>query len=197
MKDTVKRIFPLNIQFFAEPGDGGEPAPNPNPDDTGGGKGIMIPKHRFDEVSQRAQQSEAEIAELKAKLAEAEKAGARVSELEKKIEEIEKGYKDKEALVNKTNVIKKLVGDRVVDFEVFLSLLDLDKIEITKEGKTKGLQVQVSQLQKEKSYLFKPARKTVEAGAKGKGQPEKSFAQKLAEKKKKQMATTKSKTYFK
>lgn len=197
MKDTVKRIFPLNIQFFAEPRDGGEPAPNSNPDDTGGGKEIMIPKHRFDEVSQRARQSETEIAELKAKLAEAEKAGARVSELEKKIEEIEKGYKDKEALVNKTNVIKKLVGDRVVDFGVFLSLLDLDKIEITKEGKTKGLQVQVSQLQKEKSYLFKPARKTVEVGAKGKGQPEKSFAQKLAEKKKKQMTTTKSKTYFK
>ncbi len=197
----IVEMFLRGLKFFSpDPGNGGGDGGNPAPTDGGTpnpSSEIMIPKHRFDEVSKKAQEYEATIADLSEKLKVAEANGLKVAELEKKIEELEKGHESEKVLASKTEVIKKLVGDRVVDFEVFLSLIDLDKVEITKEGKTKGLAAQVKQLQKDKAYLFKPAKRVVKPGAGDTKTPTKTYAQQLAERKKKQLSAAKDKTYFK
>lgn len=193
-----------NIIMFAPDGGGG---------DTGGqggeggnvevGEGsegrneFMIPKHRFDEVSRKAKEYETKVTELNAKLEAVGAKDAKIAELEAKIQELTTGHEAEKVTAKKTGIIKEKIGDRVVDLDLVISLLDLDAIKVNEEGKIKGLNAQVTELQKSKPYLWKKAEKIVRPGAGALPKTEKTFAQKLAEKKVASNATVeKGKNYF-
>lgn len=171
-----------------ESGAGVKPTPNEH----------LIPKYRFDEVSKKAKDLEATVAEMTAKVEQLAEKDARIAQLEAEIKAIKESTKAEKIKAMKINAIRQRVGNRVVDFELFLTLLDMDAISVNKEGKVKGLSAQVQALQKSKPYLWKPAETIVTPGAGSKTKPEKSFAQKLAEQKVAARATAdKSKHYFK
>lgn len=169
-------------------GTGTKPEPNEH----------LIPKYRFDEVSKKAKDLEATVAEMNTKVEQLAVKDARIAQLEADIKAIKEGTKVEKITAMKTNAIRERVGSRVVDFELLLTLLDMNAISVNKEGKVKGLSAQVQALQKSKPYLWKPAETVVTPGAGSKTKPEKSFAQKLAEQKVAARATAdKSKNYFK
>lgn len=169
-------------------GTGAKPGPNEH----------LIPKYRFDEVSKKAKDYEATIAELNTKVEQLATKDAKIAELEAEIKAIKNGTKAEKIAAMKTNAIRERVGNKVVDFELLLTLLDMEAILVNKEGKVKGLSAQIKALQKSKPYLWKPAETVVAPSAGSKTKPEKSFAKKLAEQKVAQRATAdKSKNYFK
>lgn len=164
---------------------------------TGGGNEHMIPKHRFDEVSRKAKEYETKVAELSAKLEEIATKDAKIAELEAKIQELTESHEAEKEKARKTGIIKEKIGDRVVDLDLVISLLDLDAIKVNEEGKIKGLNAQVTELQKSKPYLWKKPEQIVKPGAGTLSKTEKTFAQKLAEKKVATIATVqKGKNYF-
>jgi len=164
---------------------------------TGGGNEYMIPKHRFDEVLRKAKEYEAKVTELNAKLEEVASKDAKIAELEAKIKELTESHEAEKVKAKKISVIKEKIGDRVVDFDLVISLLDLDAIQVNEEGKIKGLKAQVTELQKSKPYLWKKPETIVKPGAGTQPKPEKTFAQKLAERKVALNATVeKSRNYF-
>lgn len=176
---------------------GGDAEVSEGSEGKGGGNEYMIPKHRFDEVSRKAKEYEAKVAELSAKLEEVAAKDAKIAELEAKIQELTEGYEAEKARAKKIGIIKEKIGDRVVDFDLVISLLDLDAIKVNEEGKIKGLNAQVVELQKSKPYLWKKPEKIVKPGAGTPPKTEKTFAQRLAEKKVASNATIeKSKNYF-
>ena len=175
-----------------------DPIQNTQPGtDQAGGQEAMIPKYRFDEVVQRAQQAEAKVAELQKQIEAIPEKDKRIADLEKELNDTKTGYELEKATAKKNSAIEAALKDKVVDFEVVSKLLDNEKITIDDKGVIKGLDEQVKALQTSKPYLWKPAKKVVEPGG-GKPAPaEKTFAQQLAEKKKAQLGEVKkSKTYF-
>ena len=192
-------LLRLNIQMFADDSTGGGTDPNGDPAAAGeaGTSGHMIPKFRFDEVSKKAKEYEATISELSGKVETLAEKEAKIAELEEQIASIEAKYKEEKITAKKIAVIKKKIGNRVVDMDLLLTLLDMDSIVVNKEGKIKGLSDQVKALQKSKPYLWKKASVVVTPGASGKVKADKTFAQKLAEKKVATKATIrKGKNYF-
>lgn len=191
-----------NILMFApdEGGTGGQGVEGGNVEvgeGSGGGNEFMIPKHRFDEVSRKAKEYETKVTELNAKLEAVGAKDAKIAELEAKIQELTTGHEAEKVKAKKTEIIKEKIGDRVVDLDLVISLLDLDAIKVNAEGKIKGLNAQVTELQKSKPYLWKKAEKIVRPGAGTPPKTEKTFAQKLAEKKVASNATVeKGKNYF-
>ena len=152
-------------------GTGAKPEPNEH----------LIPKYRFDEVSKKAKDLEATIAEMNTKVEQLAVKDARIAQLEADIKAIKEGTKVEKITAMKTNAIRERVGNKVVDFELLLTLLDMNAISVNKEGKVKGLSAQVQALQKSKPYLWKPAETpVVTPGAGPKIKPEKSFAQKVS-----------------
>ena len=182
----------MNIQFFAEP-DLGDPNPGgtPNPNET------MVPKYRFDEVNQRCQAAEAKVAELEKQVASIADKDKRIADLEKELTDTKSGYELEKANAKKQSLIEAALKDKVVDMEVVAKLLDNEKITVDEKGALVGLDEQIKTLKEGKPYLWKKADPKVKAGG---GEPktnDKSFAQKLAEQKKAQLASTnKSKNYF-
>jgi len=178
-------------------GAGGSRAGGEGSGGTGGRNEYMIPKHRFDEVSRKVKEYETKVTELNAKLEEVAAKDAKIAELEAKIQELTASYEAEKVKAKKIGVIKEKIGNRVVDFDLVVSLLNLDDIQVNEEGKIKGLKAQVTELQKSKPYLWKKAETIVKPGAGTQSKPEKTFAQKLAEKKVASNATVeKSRNYF-
>lgn len=178
-------------------GEGGSGEADKGSGGKGGGNEHMIPKHRFDEVSRKAKEYEAKVTELNAKLEAVADKDAKIAELEAKIQELTEGYEAEKVMAKKISIIEEKIGDRVVDLDLVISLLDLDAIKVNEEGKIKGLNAQVTELQKSKPYLWKKAEKIVKPGAGTPPKTEKTFAQKLAEKKVASNATVeRGKNYF-
>lgn len=178
-------------------GEGGNVEVGKGSEGKGGGNEFMIPKHRFDEVSRKAKEYETKVTELNAKLEAVGAKDAKIAELEAKIQELTAGHEAEKVTAKKTGIIKEKIGDRVVDLDLVISLLDLDAIKVNEEGKIKGLNAQVTELQKSKPYLWKKAEKIVRPGAGALPKTEKTFAQKLAEKKVASIAAVeKGKNYF-
>lgn len=201
-------MLDLEYMFMFSPGEGGGGSGSDSPDGEGGNTEVnetakqskndfMVPKHRFDEVSRKAKEYEAKVAELTAKLEEVTAKDAKIAELEAKIKELTEAHEAEKVTAKKIGIIKEKIGDRVVDFDLVVSLLDLDEIQVNEEGKIKGLSAQVAKLQKSKPYLWKKAEAVVKPGAGTPSKSEKTFAQKLAEKKVASNATVaKSRNYF-
>lgn len=157
----------------------------------------MIPKHRFDEVLQKSKEYESKVAEMVAEVEALKNENTKIAELTAEIEKIKADHESQKVMEAKVSVIEGKVKDRVVDFELFLTLIDLEKVEVDADGKIKGLDSQVKELQKSKPYLWKKSRQVVDPGAGSKNSTEKTFAQQLAERKKAQRAiTAKGKNYF-
>lgn len=164
---------------------------------TGAGTETMIPKYRFDEVTQRAQAAEAKLAELQQQVAAIEGKDKRIKDLEKELSDTKAGYELERATAKKNSAVEAALRDKVVDFEVVSKLLDNDKITIAEDGTIQGLDEQVKTLRANKPYLWKPAKEVVKPSSGKPSTGEKSFAQQLAEKKKAQLGEVKkSKNYF-
>lgn len=169
-----------------------------------GSNGIMVPKYRLDEALQRAQNAEAKVAELNntisnlTKQVEGDKSkDEKIAQLEKQLADEKSGREADKIAAKKSSVIDYAIKDKVVDEEVVRKLIDMDKISFNEKGETVGLDEQIAELQKGKSYLFKPAKKIVQAGDTDEGTGGKTFAQKMAEAKRQQLeVAAKSKNYF-
>lgn len=161
------------------------------------GTELMIPKRRFDEVTQKFNEAEARLAEALKEVEAAKSKDSKISELEQKIKDMEASYALKEATAKKMSAIDKAIGDTSVDPDVVKKLLDLDKITLDEKDGLKGFEEQYKELQKNKAYLFKKAAPIVPPGAgKATTQPE-SFAKTLAKEKVKAGGiVAKSKNYF-
>lgn len=189
----MKKHFHIDLQRFAE----GDPA-GAGSSGAGNGNGeLMIPKYRFDEVTQRAQAAEAKVAELQKQVDGIKAKDDKISELEKKLKETTESYEAEKVAAKRQNAIEQAIKDKVVDAEVVMKLLDNDKISLDEKGELKGLTEQLDALQKTKPYLWKPATQPVKPGANGgNGTGEKSFAQKLAEEKQAAAATAKKQDIY-
>ncbi len=184
-------LLKLPLQFFGEgdPEPEGAPAPQPQVQ--------TIPYARFQEVNARAQQAEAKVLELQKLLDESKGKDERIQALEKELNDTKAGYELEKKNAKRQSAIEAAIKDKVVDPEVVMKLLDLEKVVVDDDGKVTGLDDQLSALKASKSYLWKPAKPVVKTGDGGKGKNEKSFAQLLAEKKTAQQnVVSKSKTYF-
>ena len=190
-------LLRLNIQMFAKDPEGDGAGPSGDPAATGEEERFMIPKHRFDEVSRKAKEYEAQVAELtEANKALSEK-DAKIKELEERLAQLTEEHETEKALAKKTHIIKSRLEGKVVDLDLVLSLLKLDDIQVNAEGKVKGLSAQVKKLQKSKPFLWKKPAKVVVPSSGGTARTEKTFAQKLAEKKvAEHEAVRKGKNYF-
>lgn len=157
----------------------------------------MIPKYRFDEVSKRAQEAEAKVAELTAQVQAIKEKDDRIAALEKELADTKTSYELEKSNAKRQQAIDNALRDKAVDSDVVNKLLDLDKISIDDKGNLKGLDEQIKELQTSKPFLWKPVKQVVKPAAADKPQDMPSFAKKLAEAKKAQLSTTsKSKTYF-
>lgn len=193
----------LNIQFFGEP-EGGPSDVEQVVDQVDDQevepereKSASVPKYRFDEMSQRAKQAESRVAELTAKLEEAAEKDRKIEELTKELENTKAGFEVEKMTTKKQNAIEAALRGKVVDLEVATKLLDMDKITFDSKGQIKGLEEQVRALRKNKPYLWKPTKRIIEPSARTRTPVEKSFAQKLAEKRRTQdEVVNKGKTYF-
>ena len=158
---------------------------------------LMIPKRRFDEVTQKFNEAEARLAEALKEVEAAKSKDSKISELEQKIKDMEASYALKEATAKKMSAIDKAIGDTSVDPDVVKKLLDLDKITLDEKEGLKGFEEQYKELQKNKAYLFKKAAPIVPTGAGKATTQTESFAKTLAKEKVKAGGiVAKSKNYF-
>lgn len=158
---------------------------------------FMIPKRRFDEVSQMYRDSLAKNSELQKEIESSKQKDAKIAELEKKIKDMESSYELEKANAKKASAIDKAIGDTAIDAEVIKKLLDMDKISINDKGEVEGLEDQIKLLQKDRAFLFKKSLPVASKSATPATRPEKSVAQKLAEKRVTAMsASAKAKNYF-
>lgn len=157
---------------------------------------LMIPKRRFDEVTQRFNEAEAKLAEALKEIETYKSKDTKISELEQKIKDMEASYALKEATAKKMSAIDKAIGDTSIDAEVVKKLLDMEKISFDDKEGLKGFEEQYKELQKNKAYLFKKAT-PVAPKSTGTTPVTDSFAKTLAKAKVKQESmTAKSKNYF-
>lgn len=185
--------FYLIRRFYAPEDGGGGGAPQPQE--------VMIPKYRFDEVNQRNQALEAQVADLSSKLesfkTEAGQKDEKISSLEKELADTKATYDKEKSDAKRIEAIKNTIGDGAQDIDVLLKLIDMDKVSLGDDGKLSGLDEQVTELKSSKPFLFKAPPAPVRPGGSGKPPKEKSFATKLAEKKVAQNnVAAKSKSYF-
>lgn len=157
---------------------------------------LMIPKRRFDEVTQKFNETEAKLAEALKEIETYKSKDTKISELEQKIKDMEASYALKEATAKKMSAIDKAIGDTSIDAEVVKKLLDMEKISYDEKEGLKGFDEQYKELQKNKAYLFKKATAIAQKSATA-SQATDSFAKTLAKAKVKQSSiTAKSKNYF-
>lgn len=138
--------------------------------------GEYIPKHRFDELSDKNKslaqelgrsESEREAAEKRAKKAEdsltplQEKLISTESEWKQKYADLEAAHKQEEedritfeTYSAKMDAVKKYIGDTAYDSDMITSLIDFDSLKY-EDGKVSGVDKAVDQIRKERSFLFK------------------------------------------
>lgn len=157
---------------------------------------LMIPKWRFDETTKLYKDSEARISQLTAEIEQLKQSNGRIAELEKELTDTKKGYEIEKKNAKRDSAIEAAVKDKAVDIDVVKKLIDLEKISVEEEG-VKGLDEQIKELQTAKPFLWKKAASVVTKSATSSTRPERTFAQKLADNKVKQLGVTaKSKNYF-
>lgn len=178
---------------------------SPDPEGGSGGgsteQGLMIPKYRFDEVNQKNQALEQQLAAISSELenlrSEATKKDEQISSLQKELTDTKETYDKEKSDAKRMEAVKANVGEGVQDIDVILKLIDMDKVQLAEDGKLSGLDEQMSQLRQEKPFLFKTPPSPVKKGDNGNQPKESSFAQKLAEKKVTQNKVAKgAKNYF-
>lgn len=119
-----------------------------------------VPKERFNSVNEAKKKAEQEVADRDKQIEELKKAG-NVDELKQKIDELQK--QNKEASEKYAADLKNLKLDAAIkaalsnaqDVDIVAGLIDKSKLILGDDDKVTGLVEQVSQLQKDKAFLFK------------------------------------------
>ena len=119
-----------------------------------------VPKERFNSVNEAKKKAEQEVADRDKQIEELKKAG-NVDELKQKIDELQK--QNKEASEKYAADLKNLKLDAAIkaalsnaqDVDIVAGLIDKNKLILGDDDKVTGLAEQVSQLQKDKAFLFK------------------------------------------
>ena len=126
-------------------------------------QGIMIPKHRFDEVNEAKKRLEAELAERDKQLSELKKLASGNDELRAEIERLQAENREKEAAykaqIRELSVkaaIKLAVAGQAHDPDLVASLIDTSQLEIEDDGTIKGgLDDAIKELRAAKPFLFR------------------------------------------
>ena len=190
MADITTPPVDTQAQGAGNPAQGAATAPNQSAD-------LMIPKWRFDEATKLYRESEAKLAEALKQLEGYKAKDTKIAELEKQIKDMEASYALEKSNAKKESAIEAAIGDKAVDLDVVKKLLDNDKISFNDKGEIEGLDDQIKQLQTDKPYLWKKAAPVAKPSSAPAAKPEKTFAQRLAEKKAAALGvTSKSKNYF-
>lgn len=124
----------------------------------------LIPKEKFNEVSEAKRKAEETLGERDKQLEELSKSAGASEELKKQIETLQnenKTAKEKyetEAKELKLNTALKLsLAGKVHDPDIVLGLLDKTKLELDENDNIKaGLDDQIKSLQESKAFLFVP-----------------------------------------
>lgn len=119
-----------------------------------------IPRSRLDEVNTQKTALKEKSDELAGQLEVLKKSAKGNEGLEKQIADLQKANTDWEAKYQQTSLdssIKLAVAGKANDPADILSFLDRTKLELGADGKVKGLDDAVAELQKSKPYLFVPA----------------------------------------
>ena len=124
--------------------------------------GEYIPKQRFNEVNNELKSAKDTIKEIDTQLEKLQNDNDSNEDLKKQIADLKKANADaaKEAenrlnAERKSNAVKLELSGKVHNVSVAMSLLKMDDIVMTDDGKVKsGLNEQLKDLQKSDSYLF-------------------------------------------
>ena len=124
--------------------------------------GIYVTKERFNEVNNELKSAKDTIKERDTQLEKLQNDNDSNEELKKQIADLKKANADaaKEAenklnAERKSNAVKLELSGKVHNVSVAMSLLKMDDIVMTEDGKVKsGLNEQLKDLQKSDSYLF-------------------------------------------
>ena len=124
--------------------------------------GIYVSKERFNEVNNELKSAKDTIKERDTQLEKLQNDNDSNEELKKQIADLKKANADaaKEAenklnAERKSNAVKLELSGKVHNVSVAMSLLKMDDIVMTEDGKVKsGLNEQLKDLQKSDSYLF-------------------------------------------
>ena len=120
-----------------------------------------VPKTQLDEAQKALTTAKTDLASRDKQLAELKPLADKGSELETKIAELEKQNKETTAKATKDMAdyrkkvaIEAALQGKAQDAGIVASLIDADKVTVDEDGKVTGLTEQVTQLQKDKSFLF-------------------------------------------
>jgi hypothetical protein len=207
MADAGQNPSGANNGAGASDGNAGDDASKTNGTVTSGGTNgasndsgtgdIVIPKYRFDEVSKARAELELKVSGLQKEVASGAEWKKKYDELFAEHEKTKKGYETEKTEARRQELIKRAIGEQVVDLDVVNKLLEYDKITFDDKGELKGLDEQIKELRKSKPFLFKTPEKKVMNSQGSSGVPEKSFARTLAERKvAQQTASKKIKNFF-
>lgn len=122
----------------------------------------LIPKDKYNEISEAKKQLETDIKERDTQLETLKKSAGNNEELQKQIEFLQEENKAKDTEyrarlkeLSINSALKLAVAAEVHDTDLVLSLLDKGKIELDDSGNIKaGLEEQVKALRESKAFLF-------------------------------------------
>lgn len=125
----------------------------------------LIPKDKYNDLADAKKKLETDIADRDKQLEELKKVDAK--DLQAKIDELQKAnetakteYETKLKETQLTSALKLALAGKVHDADLVAGLIDKTKIELGEDGNvTKGLDEQIKELQKSKSFLFAPEKK--------------------------------------
>lgn len=133
----------------------------------------FVPKSRFDEVNEAKKNAESLVKERDTQLEELKKSTGDNAELKKQIEDLQTA--NKEAVKAKDAEIRQLKINNAVELalkdagalnnKAVIPFLDVDKIELDKDGNVIGLKEKIDTVKKDNAFLFKTDAKP--AGAVG------------------------------
>ena len=120
-----------------------------------------IPKSRFDELIGQKNELKSQVSEINNQLIELKKTSAGNEELTKKLQELEKNNSEWEKKFQKAQIesgIKiKAISEKACDPSDLIKFVDVNKIKFDNNGEVIGIEEQIAELKKSKSYLFTSA----------------------------------------
>lgn len=129
---------------------------------------VAVPKDKYNELAETKKKLDEGISDRDNQLEELKKTASASEDMKKQIETLQndnKAAKEKHEAEMKdltlTNAIKLAVADKAHDEGLVAGLIDKSKL-IINEDKVTGLDEQLKELQKSKSFLFKPVKEEPE-----------------------------------
>lgn len=122
----------------------------------------LIPKDKYNEISESKKQLEADISnrdkqleELKTSTGDLETLKSTIAQLQTDNARKDGEYQEKLKDIQLSNAIKLAMAGKVHDEDLASQLIKKDELILNEEGKVIGLEDQVAKLKESKSFLFK------------------------------------------